>query len=108
MIVFMKLLPMIGSSLVFMATEVGYFLAADQFQSENRTGWLAGDRVPMLVTITLFAIFLVSFFGTFEGALLLPFSAVVDALIGLVAVSVATVFAYVIYGFIEKRRTTEI
>ncbi|MTI43000.1 hypothetical protein JM93_01815 [Roseibium hamelinense] len=103
----LKILPIIGSSLVFMATEIGYFLMADQFQSERRTGWLAGDRVPMMVTIVLFLIFMASFYGTFGAALLLPFHPLIDAFIGLCAVSLATVGAYQFHKYLDKSEETE-
>ncbi|WP_150495362.1 hypothetical protein [Roseibium aquae] len=107
MAILVKLIPLIGLSASFTASEIGFFAVQKQLESEERTGWLASENRAMLLTFGLFALFTVSFFGTFMAAMSLPFSPMTDVAIGLAAVTAATLAAYGIFGFATKRTSAK-
>lgn len=88
---------------VFFLTVLGYFLVSRMFQSESRRGLLSRNSVTFSIAASLFVLFTASYLEIFAFAFRLPYSAVVDLGIGLVAVALSSAAAYLLARQVSQR-----
>lgn len=97
-----KFIPLIGLSVAFSLSEIGFFAIQKQLESTTRSGWLANERVAIALPFGLLMLFTASFFGIFLTANRLPYTPLTDVVIGLVAMTAATLAAYGVHGWVNR------